>query len=341
MAPKTNKPKKLLQAGKALKSRFSNILSFEEEFSKLLELVSWLKPSRGEIPSVPGIDIYGVEMPYNGKMGGDHITYIDFSKRFDLDRRIREAEQEGKMNVAENLKALREKGGVLLIDVAGHSMTDAFISSQIHQLFLLGADYELLNHGQITPQLLERINTRLYLSSNIKTYATVMYGEISRDGTFRYISAAHPSPLVFSHEKNSFVPLPEERTQGSYPLGLFPSESHIDVSRHHSVTGYYAKPFHVNELKLMGEGDILIMYTDGLYDLKKKKQPRFIKKHLESLLAESRNLPAKDIAEKIRDTIRSDYALKDDTSYVVIKRELKKPGKRWRGANSGHSTPEQ
>ena len=40
------------------------------------------------IPELKGIDIYGETIPLDGLIGGDHIIYVDFKKRYDLEARI-------------------------------------------------------------------------------------------------------------------------------------------------------------------------------------------------------------------------------------------------------------
>ena len=54
-----------------------------------------LMPAPGAIPKIPGTDIYGMTIPFNGIAGGDLITYVNFQERFDLDARIRVAASQG------------------------------------------------------------------------------------------------------------------------------------------------------------------------------------------------------------------------------------------------------
>ena len=59
-----------------------------------------LMPVPGAIPHIPGTDIYGVSIPFNGIAGGDLITYVNFQERFDLDARIKVATSQGQEAVA-------------------------------------------------------------------------------------------------------------------------------------------------------------------------------------------------------------------------------------------------
>ena len=75
----------------------------------------------------------------------------------------------------------------------------------LHQAFLLGTRYEMDFSGEITSRLFENINVRFHKSSRITKYLTMIYGEIAGDGTFRFLSAAHPLPRIFSREFDRFV----------------------------------------------------------------------------------------------------------------------------------------
>ena len=138
-----------------------------------------------------GFDIWGGSLQVSGSVGGDHITYVDFKKRFDLTARIDRARAEGRLDVVENLERCQHKGGVALIDVAGHRMTDALLAAMLHQAFLLGAIYELDRYGQITRRLFENLNTRFYQSSGTNKFVSLIYGEISDDAKFRFLSAGN------------------------------------------------------------------------------------------------------------------------------------------------------
>ena len=63
-----------------------------------------LKPQPGELPRLQGIDVYGGTLALNGVVGGDHLIYVDFKQRFDLEARIAQALKAGRLEVVENLK---------------------------------------------------------------------------------------------------------------------------------------------------------------------------------------------------------------------------------------------
>ena len=194
------------------------------ELENFREIAQQLVPLPGEVPTIRGFDIWGGTLPLSGPVGGDHITYIDFKKRFDLPARINQAREAGRLDVVENLARCQRTGGIALIDVSGHRMTDALLAAMLHQAFLLGALYELDRFGQITRHLFENLNTRFYQSSGAHKFISLIYGEISEDATFRFLSAGQPTPVVFSRVQDRLVGTVTKSTRRSdTPVALNPS----------------------------------------------------------------------------------------------------------------------
>lgn len=290
----------------------------EAELKNFREIAINLKPSSRDIPEIPGIDVYGLSIPYSGDMGGDHIIYVDFKKRYDIDARISRARQKGQETVASNLEKCRRMAGIALADVSGHQITDALLSLMLHQSFLLGSIYELENRGEISTRLFENINTRFYKSSLVNKFVTMIYGEISEDGRFRFISAAQPIPVVFSRKFDKIVDIHPESLQTFPPIGTMPSYEDIDRNTTHTVLGFKEK-YTLNEINLMGNGDILLLYTDGLSELNDGKDDYF-PKSLENLLRRHKDSSARQIAEALKVDLLSFAVPHDDVSYVVIKK---------------------
>src|SRR5580765_2544010 len=165
------------------------------ELDNFEAIAKYLLPQPGEIPKLRGLDVWGGTMALTGVVGGDHIIYVDFKQRFDLDARIEHATDKGKFEVVDNLIRCRATAGIGVIDVSGHRITDALLAAMLHQAFLLGSIYELDISGQITKRLFENLNTRFYKSSGENKFVSMIYGEISEDFRFRFLSAAQPFPV--------------------------------------------------------------------------------------------------------------------------------------------------
>jgi serine phosphatase RsbU (regulator of sigma subunit) len=282
-----------------------------------------LMPAPGAIPHIPGTDIYGMTIPYNGVAGGDLITYVNFQERFDLDARIRAATAQGEENVARALQSLKLCGGILVADVAGHHFRDAMRALMLHQAFHTGALYEMDLNGEITVRLFEQVNTRFLKSTTLRNLAaapdrssfiTLLYGEIWDTGRFRFVNAGHPPPLVFSREYDRFVDISPDRMRSYPPIGLQPTEGSADA-RHYERSLGYKKRYRVNELNLMGDGDVLLLYTDGLTD----PFSPYTREQLERVVSRAKDGNAKDICAAIIEDRRASAEIIDDLSLVVIK----------------------
>lgn len=288
------------------------------ELKNFEDIVRYIMPQPGEIPTLAGIDVYGSTLPLNGVIGGDHIVYVDFKKRYDLRARIEHAAISGKRDVVANLERCRNMAGIVLLDVSGHHATDALIAAMLHQAFLLGSLYELDTFGHITRHLFENLNTRFYQSSSLHKFVTMIYGEITEDVTFRFLSAAHPSPLVFSNRHDRFMEVGKELCTSFPPIGTLPSNVVIDRNTTHSTLGF-KEEYQLNEWKLMGAGDILLLFTDGLLEHTQGNEAYFPHR-LEETVRKVKHEDAKTIFEAIK-TDALDFAPpSDDISIVVIKR---------------------
>jgi hypothetical protein len=283
-----------------------------------------LATAPGAVPVIPDIDIYGRTVPLNGMVGGDLIPDVNFQERFCLEARIQEAAGRGQQGTVQALCRLGLSGGILVADVAGHEFVDAMRALMLHQAFHTGALYEMDLNGEITVRLFEQINTRFLKSTTLRNleaerdssaFITLIYGEIANTGRFHFINAGHPLPLVFSREYDCFVDISPDRFI-SYPLiGLQPGEDHADAVRYERALGY-KKRYTVNELNLMGRGDILLLYTDGLLD----PFSEFTQSDLERVVSRVRAASARGICEAVIGRRLEAAGQTDDLSLVVIKR---------------------
>jgi serine phosphatase RsbU (regulator of sigma subunit) len=289
-----------------------------KEFENFEEIARGIMPRSGSIPSLVGVDVYGETLPLNGIVGGDHLIYVDFNKRHDMEARIKVAEDAGRSDIVANLDHCRRTAGVALIDVSGHRATDAMLAAMFHQAFLLGVLYELDMSGHVTRRLFENLNQRFYRTSKVDKFITAVYGEISEDATFRFLLAGHPPPIVFSAANDRFMEVDRDKCISFPPLGTFPSKSVVDWHRSKSVMGF-KEPYEVNKWTLMGSGDILLLYTDGLQEHARGDDPYFPDR-LEHTIRGAKHLSATDIVHTVLDDLRTFANPADDVSLVVIKK---------------------
>lgn len=294
--------------------RLARLEAEMENFRSMMRYVHWIPDTL----SLANVEAYGETFPLNGVLGGDHIIVVDFKRRYNLEARIETARRKGQTDVALRLEGCGNKIGILVADSAGHETTDALLTAMLHQAFLTGVLYELETEGHVTPRLFEILNTRFAKSSSVSKFITMIYGEISNDGTFRFISAGHPRPLVFSAEYDRLVDIDPERMKNVLPIGVFPSEGDIDEPAAR-VPLPRKKRFSVNEVNLMGRGDILLLQTDGLYEHADGDRP-YTPHRLETAIRRVKHLPPREIVTAIREDMLRFAPPQDDTSLVAIKR---------------------
>jgi serine phosphatase RsbU (regulator of sigma subunit) len=288
------------------------------EISNFEEMARCLLPQPGDVPTLRGLDIHGGTRALNGVVGGDHLIYLDFKKRFDLDARIASAADAGLHHVVDGLRRCQQRAGIALVDVSGHRITDALLAAMLHQALLLGAIYELDQFGQITRRLFENLNTRFHHSSGAHKFVSLLYGEISEDAMFRFLSAAQPFPAVFSRAHQRFMEVSPDLCVSFPPLGILPSLDVSERTASNDVLGFKAR-YAINEWTLMGEGDVLLLYTDGLVEHARRGEDYFPGR-AEQILRETHRHGAQVIFDSMMEDVRDFSQPSDDISLVVIKR---------------------
>jgi serine phosphatase RsbU (regulator of sigma subunit) len=251
-------------------------------------------------------------------------------------RRAKSSEQ---IRIAENLQELYTTAGVLLVDAQGHGIISAKIASTVHDTFHAFMLSELDRNGKTTPNLFEDINLRLAQSvtarnalgrnpnDNSREIATMVYGEIRPGGHFRFVNFGHPPPLVFSAEFDKFATMDQAHMVQFLALGLEIPEDHPDRNRYLSMALRERKmtASDITEITLMSPGDLLFLYTDGVYD-GSDDQDRLL---VEKVIREHKDEPAKEICNAIlQHAVEQDGLLQqnqeddriDDKTVFIIKR---------------------
>lgn len=212
----------------------------------------------------------------------DHVSWLRLRRDFtpEMESEYRRARSLEQVRVAEDLKLLYETAGLLVVDAEGHGIISAKIASTVHDTFHAFMLSELDHHGKTTPSLFERLNLRLAQSVTARNalgisekeaareIATMIYGEVHPHGYFRFVNFGHPSPLVFSVEFQKFMPINDSHMVSFLPLGLQIPADHPDRHRYTSMQfrRTRANSSDVAEITLMNTGDILFLYTDGVFD---------------------------------------------------------------------------
>jgi len=271
----------------------------------------------------------------------DHVEWLKSRPNYtpETETHYREAKSSEQVRVAEDLQKLYTMAGVLIVDAQGHGIISAKIASTVHDTFHALMLSELDWHGRTTPELFERINLRLAQSvtarnalgriekESAREIATMLYGEIHPRGYFRFVNFGHPAPLVFSAEYLKFMPIPRDHMVQFLPLGLQIPDDDPDRNRYFSMEPRNRRlhASDIAELTLMSPGDILFLYTDGVYDGYDEQE----QKQLENIVRDHHGQPAKELCNALlehavrEDDVRrrsGDANLIDDKTVFIIKR---------------------
>jgi serine phosphatase RsbU (regulator of sigma subunit) len=271
----------------------------------------------------------------------DHVQWLketpDYRSEMETDYRFARSSEQ--MRVAEDLNDLCLTAGVLLVDAQGHGIISAKIASTVHDTFHALMLTELDRYGKTTAELFENLNLRMAQSvtarnalglsekERAREIATMLYGEVRPDGHFRFANFGHPPPLLFSSDKCKFAQVNEARMVQFLALGLEIPTNHPDRKKYYSLS-LRQKEFgssDLAEIALMRPGDILILYTDGVYDGSDEHDREL----LEEVVRKHHREPARDICKALLDyaveqdnRLRAigDEALIDDKTVFILKR---------------------
>jgi serine phosphatase RsbU (regulator of sigma subunit) len=271
----------------------------------------------------------------------DHIEWLHTRPDYRpiMETEYRFARSSEQLRVAEDLRELYSTAGILIVDAQGHGIIPAKIASTVHDTFHALMLTELDRYGKTTPGLFENLNLRLAQSltarnalglsetEQAREIATMMYGEVHPEGNFRFANFGHPPPLVFSAKYSRLLAVHDDHMAQFLALGLQLPADHPDRRRYFSMNlrKRRIRSDDIAEITLINPGDILILYTDGVYD----GSDGPARTAIEAILQQHHQEPARDICDALMeyalqqdDLLRQsgDEALIDDKTVFIVKR---------------------
>jgi serine phosphatase RsbU (regulator of sigma subunit) len=271
----------------------------------------------------------------------DHVQWLKKTAayRAEMEAEYRFSRSSEQVRVADDLHKLYSTAGVLVVDAQGHGIISAKIASTVHDTFHAFMLTELDRYGKTTPELFENLNLRLAQSvtarnalgiserENAREIATMLYGEVRPGGQFRFVNFGHPPPLVFSAEFSELVQVDNARMVQFLALGLQVSPDHPDRKRYYSLDQRPSEfnALDIGEITLMSPGDILVLYSDGVYD----GSDEDARADLQAVLRQHYRDSAREICNALLDyAVKQDARLRnngeeyliDDKTVFIIKR---------------------
>jgi sigma-B regulation protein RsbU (phosphoserine phosphatase) len=185
---------------------------------------------------------------------------------------------------------------ISLGDVSGKGIGAALLMSSMH------ASVRAQSRNRTSlPELMNDLNDYIYENTPPNKYASLFYSELDLStGTLNYCNAGHYPPILVSKTN------PARLLSGSgFPLGMLAGAHYSE----HSIT--------------LADGDVLLIYTDGVTERSNVADAEFGVNRLMETLSQSSGDSAQVIDQKLRSAIThfaDGLPLKDDISWIVMKR---------------------
>jgi sigma-B regulation protein RsbU (phosphoserine phosphatase) len=189
-----------------------------------------------------------------------------------------------------NVLALSDsQAGVFICDVMGHGVRSALVAAMVRALV-----EELKPLGDDPGRLLTQLNRDLctilkHTGSPTLTTAFYLVADATRR-QFRYANAGHPKPLLVHRNTGTVEPLSNISGKGKPALGLF--EDAVYATSECPLT----------------EGDMVMLFTDGLYEVEGANQQLYTADMLIEAVRRRNRLPASEMFDQLLKEIK-DFAL--------------------------------
>ena len=179
-------------------------------------------------------------------------------------------------------------------DASGHGLPAALLARDVVTGLRMGIEKEMKISGVI-----RRLNSVIHQSRLSTRFISLVYGELEQNGTLVYINAGHPPPLHFKKDSVRLLNV------GGTILG--PLEETV-----------FKRGF-----AFLDPGDILVMFSDGIFEVTSSDGDMFGTERLIELVLENRLEPAELIIDRIFEKIidfGSGDRLLDDATLLIIRR---------------------
>jgi len=198
-----------------------------------------------------------------------------------------------------------ERMGVVIGDATSKGMSAAVEALYVSGALRLGFQFQ----SKISV-LISQVNKLLHRTFADDHFISLFYAEVinGENGLVMYVNCGHNNPILLRAGSND----PELLAATSQVLGPFPNE----VFKTESV--------------LMGKGDILLLYTDGITEATNERGEFYGENRLIERLLQCREMTPKEITQDILQDVQSfnhQGTQMDDKTIVAIVRGAEKTGR--------------
>ena len=188
--------------------------------------------------------------------------------------------------------------GVAVGDVVGKGIPAALTMASLYTSF-----HEYANYYVYLPSyVIGHVNEVLYEVTSADRFATLFYGIANlQENTFVYCNAGHPPPLLCRKSGE---------TVNLYTGGL--------------IVGSFEDASFDDGRVYLDEGDVVVLYTDGLIEKSNDRDEIFGIDRLEQAIKDCHSCPVEEIRDHLIDVWRAfvgNGRQDDDTTMIIVKRE--------------------
>jgi sigma-B regulation protein RsbU (phosphoserine phosphatase) len=176
-------------------------------------------------------------------------------------------------------KTREDQFRLFLGDATGHGVSAAFITMMVQMAL------SSLRTNRTSIEVIQKLNKLLAMCIPDDKFMTGVFLEVSSKGWLQSCSAGHPPIIIFSKGKKPVIV--EEQSHGM-PLGMFGEE----------IVPYTEWTFQLSE------GDLFIVYTDGITEYENQQQEQFGEERLIQFIEEKRGIALKLLTQELHQTLK-------------------------------------
>jgi sigma-B regulation protein RsbU (phosphoserine phosphatase) len=207
----------------------------------------------------------------------------------------------------------RDRLGLVIADVSDKGVPAALFMS-LSRTLLRATAQDIRSPARA----LQHVNELILSDARSSMFVTVFYGVLNRHtGQLTYASAGHNPPIWWRHS-----PAPRVLDDGE----VGGAESQMTMLTARGVVLGVAEDIVLEERQIvMGPGDLLVLYTDGVTEPINGQVEEFGEERLMRTIAGASEKPCRELVHLIHDTVSAfvgDQPQFDDYTLVAVKRQL-------------------
>jgi phosphoserine phosphatase RsbU/P len=175
--------------------------------------------------------------------------------------------------------------GVFISDVMGHGVRAALVAAMLRTLVEDSRPY-----AEDPARFLQELNrgiSEILKSTQLPIFVSAFYLVVDVEtGEIRYANAGHPSPLIIRRSQRIAEPLPRPSSKFDPVLGIFADAEYQDFSC---------------ELR---EGDTVLLFTDGLFEISGNNSQFFDQEGLLKCVRERIDLKGEELCRQLVEKVQ-------------------------------------